>query len=348
MMNRLATKARQATLCSLLFFMAYVLGGCSSESGESVRYYTGQTMGTQYHITLVPGDTSLPDNLQQQVQAHLDAVDESMSTYIETSELSQLNDAPVGEWVEISEPLYQVLELAMDISDLTDGAYDVTVGPLVNLWGFGPEDTGDAVPDEQAISEALAQTGYDQLELNPSPPQVRKAAAVQVDLSSIAKGYGADVVAHLFDELGFTNYLIEVGGDLRVKGRNPRGEPWRIGVEKPALAQGNVQQAISLSDGGVATSGDYRNYFEVDGERYSHIIDPRLGRPVTHNLVSVTVVGETARTADGLATAMLVMGPQRAMNLAQAQQLPIYLIVREEEGFSTEYSPAFAEYLESN
>ncbi|MCW8194055.1 FAD:protein FMN transferase [Proteobacteria bacterium 005FR1] len=341
-------KARQRSLLSLLFlWLLVIVGGCEVESRLDARTYSGQTMGTTYNITVVAGpEQSLPEGLEESISSWLAEVNQSMSTYLPESELSQLKTAPVGEWIPVSPMLAEVIAEAQSISDLSGGAFDVSVGPLVELWGFGPVDTGDQVPSEEALSEVRKQVGYQYLQLRSDPPAIKKTRDISIDLSAIAKGFGADYVGRRLSAMGFENYLVEIGGDLLVSGRNAAGEPWRIGVEKPAFERKGVQQAIVVVDAGVATSGDYRNFFRQNGQIYSHIIDPRLGRPVQQDLASVTVIAESAARADGLATAFTVMGADEALSLAEEHDIPLYMIVRRGENFVSVQSEAFTGYLD--
>ncbi|MGI1678262.1 MAG: FAD:protein FMN transferase [Cellvibrionaceae bacterium] len=352
-------KARQGILTSLFCFytplLLCVLSLSSCSKKEETLFFSGNTMGTTYHITLVPGElgkqntsTLKPldkDELEEGIQKVLDAVNQSMSTYISTSELSILNDDKTGEWLSVSPTLAFVLSKAIEIGELSVGALDVTIGPLVNLWGFGSNNSVITAPSDEEIKLLESVIGLNKLEFNFSDSTLKKPVGMQIDLSSIAKGYGADAIAEFFLQSGYENYLIEVGGEIVTKGRNTHGQKWRIGVEKPALDHQGVQQAIAVSGKGIATSGDYRNYFEQDGVRFSHIIDPRTGYPVKNSLASVTVIAETGAIADGLATAFTVLGEQKSFELARQHDIAVYAIIRRDNGFVAEYSEAFSVYL---
>ena len=318
--------------------------GCGETPGEAVQL-AGATMGTRYHITWLEGEGQPnPEEVHVGVEALLDAVNASMSTYREDSEISRFNQAPPGEWIPVSEDFAEVFALARAVSEASGGAYDVTVAPLVNLWGFGPE-MDDEVPPQTAIEEALAQVGQARLEFDPQRPALRKPGPISLDFSSIAKGFAVDVLAQWLESQGMTDYLVEIGGEIRVAGINPHGKPWRVAVEKPEPMARDVFAAVTLTDAAIATSGDYRNYFEVDGVRYSHTIDPRTGAPVRHELVSVTVVHPSAALADAWATALVALGPGRALEVALSEQLAVYLISRDGEGFTAESSPAMEPLL---
>lgn len=307
-------------------------------------------MGTTYHITVLEqeGVSADRDELQQAVDAQLQLINQQMSTYIEDSELEIFNRQPVDKPMVLSENLFDVLLLSIEVSWLSEGAFDISVGPLVNLWGFGPgaDFAHDEVPSAEAIAAAKAQTGFSALELDLVSQSAIKHKPLTLDLSAIAKGYGVDKVAALLEFAGYRNYMVEIGGELRLKGLNPRGTPWHIAIEEPdPSGQRSIHKAIAISDAGMATSGDYRNFFERDGKRYSHTIDPQTGYPITHRLASVTVVADSSAYADALATALNVMGPERGMKLANRQGLAVYMIVKTDEGFTSMASEAFQPYM---
>jgi len=331
-------------LASLLFFCVLLVAGWSAKP-EPVLL-TGSTMGTNYHVTIVP-DTgiSVADEVGEGIQLRLDAVNQSMSTYIDNSELSVINSNDSSDWQTVSPMLAEVVTEAIAIGHLTGGALDVSVGPLVNLWGFGPDHHADRVPTDQQITALLAAIGFDKIVLDTNPLRLKRPPGLSIDLSSVAKGYAVDVLDQYLASLGFKHYLVEVGGELITRGHNAKSQAWRIGIEKPSLAHQGVQQAIAMSGKAMATSGDYRNYFEKDGQRFSHIIDPRTGRPITNKLASVSVIAESALRADGLATALTVLGEEAAMALAEQQNIAIYVIISDGDGFKTDYSSAFEEYL---
>ncbi len=342
------SKARFPTYTSLYFFLGLVfvggLVGCAREN--TVVQLAGRTMGTTYHVKVVPPeDAALPQSLQQQIDETLNSINQSMSTYIGDSELSRLNQAPVDTWIDVSRPLLEVLLLSREVSEASGGSFDVTAGPLVNLWGFGPQKGDDKVPDEQSIRQTMGKVGYGYLEIDADQMRVRKAKNIYVDLSAVAKGYAADVVAEQLKSRGLKNTMVEIGGELRLSGYNAEGELWRIGIEKPNLLHKGALQAVELTDAGMATSGDYRNYFEVEGERYSHTIDPSTGRPIKHTLASVTVIADTGAKADAYATALNVLGPEKGFELATRQSLAAYFIVRNGESFTVKYTPEFKRYL---
>ncbi|MBY6212287.1 FAD:protein FMN transferase [Microbulbifer agarilyticus] len=328
---------------ALFLFVLLALAGCAEE--KTVWKLSGPTMGTFYNITVVdvPAGVSQAE-LQSAVDAELVAVNQEMSTYIPDSELMRVNGGPVAEPIALSKNLALVIRDALEIYRNSGGAFDVTVGPLVNLWGFGPSPEPEAVPEAEQIDALREKIGSDALLLDGQV--LTRSRPVQIDLSAIAKGHGVDRVADLLVQKGVHNFLVEVGGELRTAGVNPAGNIWRIGIERPSAGQ-VVQKPIAVSGKGIATSGDYRNYYERDGKRYSHTLDPRTGRPVEHHLASVTVIADTSALADGYATALNVMGAEAALKLAEELQLAVFLLVKTDSGFEERASSAFAPYLES-
>ena len=270
-----------------------------------------------------------------------------MSTYLPDSELSRINATDSAERIPVSASLALVLQAAQEVSRATRGAFDVTVGPLVNLWGFGPEQDF-TVPAEEQVNRSLRLVGYEKLRLDPAASTLKKAHnGVSIDLSSIAKGYGVDRIADYLDSLQLDNYLVEIGGEIRARGVNGEQLPWQIGIEQPVAGQRGVQRIIKLDNTAMATSGDYRNYFEQDGIRYSHTIDPRNGRPVSHGLASVTVLHPSAMLADAWATGLLVLGPEAGYELAVKNGIAAHFVVRSDGGFKDQSTPWFEPYFVS-
>ncbi|MBR7889183.1 FAD:protein FMN transferase [Marinomonas sp. A79] len=306
--------------------------------------FSGPTMGTTYTVKFFTTEnvTSSRD-LKDDVDAVLVKVNALMSTYDSNSELSLFNAMPAGASTTVSEELTYVVDKALLISEMSGGEYDVTIGPLVNLWGFGPGKRDDKVPSQVEIDEAKERVGYKYLTLDGR--QLAKQKDVYVDLSSIAKGYGVDAVAQVLQNKGISSYLVEVGGEIVSKGMKSDGIPWRIAIESPAGGHDIAERVIDVTNIAVATSGDYRNYFEKNGVRYSHTINPITGRPITHRLVSVTVVDKTATMADGLATAITVLGPDKGFKFAQENGVAAYMLVKTDFGFEERPSDAFKPYL---
>jgi len=325
-------------------FFIVLLVAC--ERSPEPLHLSGATMGTRYHITWLPSTGSpTGEAVHVGVEAVLEDVNASMSTYRPDSEISLFNESAPGTWYPVTAGFMEVFLLARQVSEASDGAYDVTVQPLVNLWGFGPS-FGEEVPAEAAIAAALGMVGQSWIEVDTPASALLKKRPVELDFSSIAKGYGVDRVAQWLLGRGIENFLVEIGGEIRVAGHSPRGTPWRIAVEKPEALDTGIVAALALADAAVATSGDYRNYFEVDGVRYSHSIDPRTGRPVRHELVSVTVVHENTALADAWATALTILGPEQALAVATRENLAAYLISRSEDGFAVKKTPAIEPLLD--
>ena len=323
---------------------AFCLGACSND--PSAVQLAGATMGTTWHVTYIePANDLAQSALQQGIEEQLAQVDRSMSTYREDSEISRFNASAANVWFTVSPEFYSVLSTALVVGKASGGAYDVTVGPLVDLWGFGPGPAIDSPPDQSSITQLLAQVGQDNLQLDEAGPGVMKLKELSLDFSSLAKGYAVDQVASWLAGQGLGRFLVEVGGEMRMSGMSGRGNSWRVAIEQPESTGRTVATAISLTDAAVATSGDYRNFFEVDGKRYSHSIDPRTGYPVAHDLVSVTVVHPSAMLADAWATALTVLGAERAMAVAQAQDLAVYFIRSAGEDFVHSHTAGFAGYL---
>lgn len=303
-------------------------------------------MGTTWHVSYVAPPKGLSQaQVQQGIQAQLDNINRSMSTYIADSEISKLNALAPNTWFDSSPDFFRVLTTALEVGRLSEGAYDVTVAPLVNLWGFGPQGSTVEQPSASSIAESRKMVGQQNVRVDSDSRRVLKLSALSLDFSSLAKGYAVDKVADWLLEQGIVNYMVEVGGELRLSGLSARGDPWRIAIEQPDNAGRAVAATLNLTDVALATSGDYRNYFEVDGQRYSHLIDPRTGYPVAHDLVSVTVVHSNCMLADAWATALTVLGAEQAMSVAQAQGLAVYFIRKVDGDFAHSHTPQFSPYI---
>ncbi len=332
-------------LSLLVLFLSLLFSGCD-DSKNRLSVLSGPTMGTTWSVKYTGTPDESVDALKADIEAALEQVNAEMSTYREDSVLSGFNRAEAGTLVALPEDTLTVLTAAFRLSEMTDGAYDVTVGPLVNLWGFGPDQNRFEPPSDLDIEAARSRVGWRALLLNDN--QLLQPGDVYVDLSSIAKGFAVDKLAGLMDQHGLESWLVEVGGELRARGTKPYGKPWRIAVERPIPGVREVEQVVALQDMAVATSGDYRNFFESDGKLYSHTIDPRTGYPVDHTLASVSVLHPSAMMADGLATAMTVLGPKEGMALAEARELPVFFIVRTDKGVKELMTPAFKAIVQEN
>lgn len=304
-------------------------------------------MGTSYTVKVsrLPEGVDGPQ-LQKKISTRLEQINAQMSTYLPDSELSRFNNNPASDWQPVSRPLYKVLLEAQKISRLSNGAFDITVGPLVNLWGFGPEAVHIEPPADTLIDERLNLIGYTHLKLREQPLAASKDfPGLYLDLSALAKGYAVDQVAELLEKQGVSDYMVEIGGEIRLRGGNLSGKPWRIAVEKPTPDKRMIQRVLAITDIAMATSGDYRNFFEFHGARFSHTIDPRTGRPVSHRLASVTILRQTSMEADALATAMMVLGPEQGYRLAEQQRIAALFIIKDGDGFREKSTSAYQQII---
>lgn len=325
------------------------LSGCMESQADPMIELSGPTMGTYYSVKIARPPAGLTATLLElELGRVLNAVIAEISTYDPNSELSRLNANSSTDWMPISAQLLNVIAEGQRIAALTDGVYDVTIGPLVNLWGFGPEHRAERLPTAADIQAARERVGYRKLELRSEPPAVRKARGdLYIDLSSLGEGYGADRIVAWLEAHGVTDYMVAIAGAIRAQGHNAKGQPWGIAIEQPLPEQRSVHRVVPLSGHALATSGDYRNFFEQNGKRYSHEIDPYTGAPVDRKLGSVTVIGDVGMTVDGLATALMVLGEERGPALAAAQGIAAYFIVREGTTVRGIASPAFQAYLDA-
>lgn len=307
--------------------MPLVLAAC--KAGASVIETSGMTMGTTFNVVAVdPAKSVGKAELDAAIQASLAEVNRQMSNWDPASEISRFNARRSTGATPVSAELAQVIAAAGQVHAASDGRFDITVGPLIDAWGFGAADARGTAPDEARIAAALEICGQDRT-LRLENGQLRKSApGVEIYLSAIGKGYGVDRVARAVESLGIREYMVEIGGDLYTSGRNPEGRPWQIGVETPDAGGRSVLKVVETSGLGMATSGDYRNYFEQDGVRYSHLIDPQSGRPITHATTSATVLTENAMLADAWATAMLVLGRERGLEIAERLDLAALFVER--------------------
>jgi thiamine biosynthesis lipoprotein len=306
-------------------------------------------MGTTYHIKIATEPASIDqERLQSEVEKVLAEIDQQMSTYRPDSELSRFNSAPPGEWYAVSAATAEVVAAALEISKKTDGALDVTVGPLVRLWHFGPvSDGNDRVkrkfvpPSDDSLAAARKLVGFEKLQVRLQPPALRKRIdGLEVDLSSIAPGYAIDQLTELLANRGIKNLMVEIGGEVRAAGVRGDGKAWRVAIEKPG-ANHALHTAVPLKNKSIATAGDYRKFFEYDGRRYSHIIDPASGRPAAHSFASVSVVAETCMEADGWDTPLWVMGPQSGYKCAKKHGVAALFIFNEKSHERVRRTPAW-------
>jgi thiamine biosynthesis lipoprotein len=323
------------------------LAACDAGVGRGrTMTFAGPTMGTNYSVTIADPPTSLDRRaLKAEIDRHLETVNGQMSSWRSDSEISRFNAEEPDAWMAVSPDTLSVIDEALRIGRLSGGAFDPTIGPLVDLWGFGPGSAERRIPQPARVDAALERTGLGQVRTRGSRPAIAKArAGLEIDLSGIAKGFGVDRLARRLEARGVDHYLVEIGGELRALGHSPRRRPWWIGIEKPLAGRRAVQRIVGLDRGAIATSGNYRNFFDSDGWRYSHIIDPRSGEPVRHRLVSATVVAPTAMLADVLSTALMVLGPDDGWALAEREKLAALFILQDGDGFAEVTSSAFERY----
>jgi len=325
-------------------------GGKDTPSAEqpSVAKFEGKSMGSSYHATLT-GVLSKEKVLRarNEVEAALEDVNEKMSTYREDSELSRFNRHPGTDPFPVSAETAEVFRIALAVSEQSDGAFDITVGPLVNAWGFGPDPEGPP-PDDAAVAALRERVGWRMVAVDAENRLTKARADVYCDLSAVAKGYAVDKAAEALEALGVDGYMVEVGGEVRAKGNGPKGGPWRIGIEKPRYGERSVQEVVLLASAALATSGDYRNFRMVDGKRFSHTVDPKTGRPIEHALASASVLHPSCAWADAYATALMVLGPEAGRAFAEKRGLSVSLLVHAGDNrFDTVNTPAFDDALEA-
>lgn len=318
--------------------LATALTGCPFQ--DSVEGFSGPTMGSTYSVKYVRGaGVPAPAELQAQTEAILADLDAQLSTWRSDSAVERFNALPAGGCQQMPADLLELVASGALLSVESEGALDLTLEPLLNLWGFGPQSRGERVPGADEIAQARELTGLRHLRTRNG--ELCKEVALQLDFNSIAAGHAVDRVVEQLKQQGVRSYLVEITGELKAEGRKPDGGPWRIAIEAPLEGQRAAQRVLELDGLSVSTSGDYRNYFERDGRRFSHTLDPRTGAPIEHNLAAVTVVDPSALRADGLSTVLMVMGPERGFEFAQAQSIAAFFVVREADGFASKSTDAF-------
>jgi len=307
---------------------------------------SGPIMGTQYHVKLIQSDSNLRSksqaDWQEIIHQELERINQLMSTYIADSELSLFNQFKQKTWYKVHWDTAWVAQEALKIANLTQGAFDPTLGPIVNLWGFGPKGERNKIPNSKKLKELMLTTGFHKLQVRLDPPALKKSHPnLYLDLSGIAKGYAVDRVAEIVEKNQINRYMVEVGGEVRVSGKNKLGEFWKIGIEKPSVGKRSILKVVTIKNLAMATSGSYRNYFERDGTRFSHMIDPRTGRPIEHRLVAVTIFNDRCMTADALATALMILGLERGYQLAEKENWPVLFLEKTSQGVLSKSSTAF-------
>ena len=318
--------------------MSLALAGC--QPAERIEVLSGPTMGSTYTIKYVANSTTpAADAAGVAVQEILDEVDRQMSTWRTDSDLSRFNRLPAGSCRQMPAAVIGLVSYAQQLSASTDGQFDITAGPLLKLWGFDANSRQQQVPTDEQLGQALAQTGYQHLHI--SGEQLCKDKDLQLDLSSVAAGYAVDRIAARFAETGLSSYMIEVTGELYAVGKKPDGSPWRIGIELPAEGPLTASRIVEIDGLAVNTSGDYRNYFEQDGVRFSHVINARSGKPVTHRVAAVTVIDSSTLVADALGTVLLLLGLEDGMQYSVEHDVAAMFVERNGDNFVVHYSPRF-------
>jgi len=343
---KLDLRARIALpICALLLAALAIHRLILADPAPTPIEFSGSTMGTTYSVKLVGADLTGQErtSLANQIDETLGQVDALMSTYDADSELSNFNRHRSPQPFRVSDETLAVFRVAQQVSEMSGGAFDITVGPLVAAWGFGASDRPPEPPSPEELAKLRERVGYRKISLHPTDPWIVKLhPEIECDLSAIAKGYGVDRVAEALIARGHRNFLIEVGGELRAGGTKDDAQPWRVGIERPDAEIRTTERILSLRDMALATSGDYRNYYEVDGTRISHTIDPREGRPIRHHLASVSVLHPEAIWADALATTLNVLGPEEGIAWAEENAIAALLLVRGPDGvFETLETAAF-------
>lgn len=321
----------------VMFWGVALLTGCG---GETLERFGGPTMGSTYSIQYVrTPSTPGPKELRLQVESILGEVDRQLSTYRSDSNIERFNHLAANSCQAMPEAVLHLVRTGEQLSQASDGAFDLTVEPLLNLWGFGPQARALKIPDDGTLAQVRQQVGHQHLRIEGE--QLCKDAAVEVDFNSIAAGYAVDRIAELLARQGIRSYLAEATGELKAAGRKPDGSPWRIALEEPRDDQQVAEKIINVDGFGVSTSGDYRKYFQQDGRRYSHTLDGRTGAPITHQLASVTVLHPSALMADGLSTLLLILGPEQGWEYAEQQRIAAFFVLRDGAGFVTRGNKAF-------
>ncbi|CAB1275028.1 FAD:protein FMN transferase [Candidatus Nitrosacidococcus tergens] len=317
--------------------------GCTQDSKNHLIQFNGSTMGTRYTIKIIDLPSNLnPDTLAKEITQQLKSINHLLSTYQADSELSQFNQNPSTDWISVSSPLVTVIQKAQEISALTQGAFDITVGVLVNLWGFGPHLYQPSIPTPAQIQAAKQKVNFELLDIRDSPPALKKEQGdMYLDLSGIGKGYGVDQIAELLASKNIHNYLVDIGGEERIKGHNSKDQPWKIAIQQPRAGIPKAAYTLERTSGAIATSGDYQNYFDYKDNRYGHIINPKTGWPTPYQSASVTVLSTTAMEADALATGLYVLGIDKAIALAEQSQIPALFIIQSEQGIQKQASSYF-------
>lgn len=336
-----------AFVLALFFASAGCFSGCSKSTATGMQL-TGMQGTALWHVTLAnPPEGEDETTLSAGVSAAFARSGKLLATWDNSSEISRFNEYQGTDWFTVSPEVAQAVDMALKLGEQSGGLYDITIRPLVSLWGFGSaaEEKGK-IPDQATIDTARARVGYHKLQVRLESPALRKEQPdLHVELASLADGFAADQAGLYLESLGIRNYMVEIAGEIRTRGLSPRGDDWHIAIEKPLDNERAIQQGIRLENAGLATSGDYRSFFMHDGKRYSHTINPLTGYPVQHKLASVSVLADTGALADAYATLLMAMGEEGGRAFADQHSLSAYFIWRTDKGFATYATPVFAKSL---
>ena len=334
-------------IIAILLLISGTLYYCSYVRSQH-RVLTGETMNTYYRVVIREGDDDTL--LRKKIQTELQKIVSKMSVFEHMSDISQFNRAPKDTWVDIDDELAEVLKESHHVYTLTKGHFDPSVGKLVELWGFGNNKV-HKIPTQEEIDEAKNNIGYNKISFTKNFNQAKKNnSELTINLSSLAKGYAVDKIAQLLEDNGYDNFIVEIGGEVRAKGnRAKKSKGWNVGVARPDGEKiANYEYIVKLNNMSVATSGDYQNYFTIDGKQYSHTINPKTGFPVTYDLASVTVFDKNCMRADALATGIMAMGETQGMEFANRNQIPVIMFVRKDNGFEVLLSKEGQKFMQDN
>jgi thiamine biosynthesis lipoprotein len=333
------------SLCILLFSAA-----ACQQTAQTLQL-SGSTMGTRYHISIIVNKHINTIQLQQDIEQLLDSINQQMSTYIDASEISRFNRFKANTWFMVSEDLLQLVSMATKAYQISAARFDPSIYPLVDLWGFAKH-IQLTPPNTAAIQQALHNTGLQHLKIQAHPAALAKdIPQLSLDLSAIAKGYAVDQVSALLLEQGFTDHLVEIGGEIQAQGKNRQQQAWHIAIEHPTNTQsfysGKPIAGVYLSQQALATSGDYRNFYEYQGKRYAHTLDPVTGQPVNNTLASVTVIHPSSAWADAMATAIMVMGVKQGLAFANKEKLAVFMVTHtHQDGYQIQQNRYFTRFTQ--
>jgi thiamine biosynthesis lipoprotein len=335
-------KQRKTNIYNFILVFIVTLFLCYGCSGNDYTIITGNTMGTTYHIKIFSRSFNNLSGLKNKITQRLNEINQSMSIYIDESEISRFNRTGTsGKKIYISDDFFNVMKVAEKIYRITDGAWDGTVKPLVHLWGFDNSATAGSIPEHEYIEKTLSKIGFNKIEVSEKKFIVKNEAQITLDLASIAKGYAVDQIGQVIKNHGISNFIVEIGGEVYASGFKKNKKKWEIGISTPEKNAGfeNVYKKIPLTNRALATSGDYRQFFEIKGIRYSHVINPKTGYPVNNGVVSVSILADKCILADGLATAVMVMGKEKGLKLINSLDgVECLIIIRKDDGSLSDYA----------